>query len=154
MSKVYLASYKGTHPGVFGLFNKGVRLVNKGKYSHNEIAISEDPFTKPSFCVSSTGSGKGVHGKTMQLTEKDWDVIEIDWVTPEEIEKWLSSHLGCKYDWIGAFRFLIPLISPEHPSDWFCTEACGDMLKIKEPWRFGPNDLPIIVMSYRNRLGV
>jgi hypothetical protein len=153
MSKVYLASFKGTHKGALGLFNKGVRFVNKGPYSHNEIAISEDPFTKPSFCVSSTGVGKGVHGKTLQLTAEDWDVIEIDWVTPEEVQVWLTNHLGCKYDWFGAFRFLVPLLSPHHPSAWFCTEVCGSILRIAEPWRFGPNDLPIVALAYRRLMG-
>lgn len=154
MSTVFLASYKGTHKGVLGLFNRGVRLVNRGIYSHNEIVISEDPFTKPSFCVSSTGMGKGVHGKTMQLTKEDWDVIEIPWVTPEDVSTWLNKHLNEKYDWLGVARFLLPWAFKQHPTNWFCTEVCGDIMKFTDSWRYGPCDLPEIVKSYLGLTGM
>jgi hypothetical protein len=153
MSKVYLASFKGTHPGWQGIINIGIRVVTQGMYSHSEIVVGDDPFNKPAWCASSTGVEKGVRGKVMQLDPKDWDLIEIDWVTEEEVRDWVNRHQEDGYDYIGDVRFLIPFIAQHAEGYWFCSEMCAEILGFEKSWRYDPTTLPSAVKNMKRVRG-
>ena len=147
MSKIFLASFKGTHPGLAGLVNIGIRKVTQGIYSHSEIVIGDDPFNQPAYCASATGVEGGVRGKMMQLAKADWDLIEIDWISEQTVEDWMTLHDADKYDYIGDVRFLLPLVACQGQGTWFCSEMCAAILGFEEPWRMDPNMLPVAVKN-------
>lgn len=143
MSKIFLASYKGTHAGWQGLINKGIRFVTQGIYSHSEIVIGDDPFNEEVYCASSTGVEGGVRSKMMKLVREDWDLIEIDWITKEDVYAWVSKYDADTYDYLGNVRFLFPFCSEQSSTGWFCSEMCGSILKFSDAWRFDPNTLAV-----------
>ncbi len=50
---IFLASYKGTHAGAAGLFNRGTRWLTRSPYSHSEICIGH-PFEGQ--CIASAAA--------------------------------------------------------------------------------------------------
>jgi len=146
---IYLASYKGTHKGWQGWFNRGIRWLTHSIYSHTEICIGH-PFEGPVHCISSSGVDGGVRAKRMQLNAENWDVLPMLWVKEEAVWAFLLDHKGSGYDLIGCGRFLLPFLLREHPTRWFCTETVAAIAGFKEPWRFSPADFHIIVEA-RNK---
>lgn len=153
MSQVFLASYIGTHKGWQGQINKGIRILDKTRYSHSELAIG-NPTMGPSFCISSSGVDGGVRGKAIDLTSGSWEVLEMPWVKEEDALAFLEHHrrLGTKYDFMGTARFALPLFAREHPSRMFCSEAVATMAGFDEPWRFTPATLHATVAGTRRLL--
>ncbi|MDG6377362.1 enoyl-CoA hydratase, partial [Glaesserella parasuis] len=52
---------------------------------------------------------------------------------------------GKKYDLWGALG--VVLRNTHSNNRYFCSEWCGEVLGIKEAWRFSPNDLEAIARS-------
>ena len=44
----------------------------------------------------------------------------------------------------GAAALVLPWLS-DSDKGWFCSEAMAAALKLKEPWRFGPNGLAAVL---------
>lgn len=138
---VYWASYKGTHPGLPGLVNRGIRHADSSIYSHSEICIG-NPFERPVPCLSSSGVDKGVRSKTMQLSREKWDVLYLPWGRADRCLVRFGEIEGEGYDYTGCFRFAAPAIFPvrQHPTRWFCTEACLYFIEAApdQEWRLSP----------------
>ena len=83
----------------------------------------------------------------MTLVESDWDLIEVDWVTEQEVKDWVAKYDDDGYDYIGDVRFLFPFLAQHSKTNWFCSEMCADILKFDDPWRFDPN---ILAVSAKN----
>lgn len=145
---VYLASYKGTHSGLAGLINVGIRTLDKAQYSHSEICIG-NPFDGEAECFSSSGIDGGVRMKQMQLSPDKWDVLHLHWVPVQQVR----DHFGVRkeesagYDYWGTGRFASPLLLREHPTRDFCSEFCGAAIGLHEAWRVSPQGLHCIALS-------
>ena len=127
-----LAFYKGTRPGLQGIYSRGVRFVDRGPYSHCEIVFSDGVAGSASYIDG------GVRLKVFLYKPEDWDFVDL----PERLEPgaraWFELHKGEPYDLLGNLRFLFWMVR-ESKHGWFCNEACGAALGFIEPWRLGPN---------------
>jgi hypothetical protein len=150
MSNVYLASFKGTKPGWQGWVEHITRFFTKSIYSHSEICVG-NPFEGAVLCISSVGTEGGVRGKVMQLDPKDWDVLPLATVYPQQVLNFLEQHRGEPYDLIGCVRSVLPFVGREHPTKYFCSEVCATVIGIQDPWRMHPGVLHM-VMTSRNEV--
>lgn len=136
-----IAFYKSTKSGLAGLYNRGVRIITKGHYSHCEIIFSDGMSASASFADG------GVRFKAIDYDPAKWDIFQL----PEHLEvgarKWFSEHEGEKYDVLGNVHFLMPIFGDEKEK-WCCSEACGAALGIAEPWRFHPNSLAAMLKTW------
>lgn len=145
MSQVYLCSYKGTRAGLKGLFNKTVRFFTKSIYSHSEISVG-NPFDGSVLCVSSVGTEGGVRGKVMQLNPEKWDIVPLP-VYPQQVISFLDANKGKPYDAIGCVRTILPFVSKEHETKYFCSEVVAEIAGYPEPWRMHPAVLHMVSMK-------
>lgn len=142
---VYLASFKGKKAGWQGAVERITCFFTKGPYSHSEIAIG-NPFDGAVLCVSSVGTEGGVRGKVMQLDPKDWDVIPLATVYPQQVLNFLTENKGKGYDLIGCVRSVLPFVSREHADKYFCSEVVATIIGFPEPWRMHPNALHMVML--------
>ena len=128
------AFYRGTRPGIPGIYNRGVRFWMRGPYSHCELVFSTGQSASASFM------DKGVRFKDIDYTSGDWDFIEL----PDELEPaayaWFLQHEGDQYDLMGNFRFVVSAVSDDDQR-WFCSEAIAAALGFADAFRFEPNVL-------------
>ena len=61
---------------------------------------------------------------------------------------WLQTQ-GRRYDLPGALGVVFK--TKQRHERWFCSEWCGQVLGLSEPWRFSPNDLAVIARSLKNK---
>jgi hypothetical protein len=149
---IYLASYKSTPPGLHGLVNRAIRFFTKSIYSHSEICLG-DPFAGPVDCLSSSGMDHGVRIKRMQLSAAKWDVIALPHVSEGAYWHFANEHAGRPYDFIGCVRSVLPFVSGEHPTKWFCSEVCAAVMGHTEPWRMHPGVLHRVTADQNNHKG-
>lgn len=131
------AFYKGTRPGLQGLYSRAVRLVDGGPYSHCELVFSDGLSASASYIDG------GVRFKHIEYDARRWDFIAL----PPHIEymarRWFEWHEGDRYDLTGNIRFLAWFV-PEDPNGWFCSEAIAAAMGMPEPHRLGPNGLAAV----------
>ena len=137
---VYLASFKGTHAGWQGAFNRFTRWATAGAYSHSEVCIG-NPFAGEVLCVSSVGVDGGVRGKTFQLDPSEFDIKPMPGVTPDAVRAFLAAHEGHGYDFVGTVLTVLPFMAREHPQKWICSEVAAHIAGLQDPWRFHPTAL-------------
>ncbi len=128
-----MALYKGTRPGIAGLYNRLGRLLDHGPYSHCELIFNNGLSASASFI------DKGVRIKKITYTsEKHWDFLPIPDVHEADSYAWFIKHKGKKYDIMGNIRFATNFAN-EDGDKWFCSEACLASLGIPEAYRYGPS---------------
>lgn len=134
---LYAAFYKGTRPGVAGLYNRLVRKWERGNYSHVELVFSDGQ------CASASFEDKGVRFKKIDMDPERWDLVLL----PKHLELgarlWFMQRSGkIKYDLFGQLRFLImPITVGNDLRRVWCSEAVAAALDMPNPWRQGPNSL-------------
>ena len=145
-STIYLASYKGTLPGLHGLVNRVIRWITRSPYSHTEVCVG-NPFDAAVPCLSSSGHDGGVRVKTMHLSADKWDVVPMPWICAQDVQDFWLREQGCKYDYAGVLRFAFPWLVGPSERRWFCTEAAAAVAGYPEPWRFSPADFHIVAAA-------
>ena len=131
-----VAFYKGTRPGIAGLYNRVGRYLDRGPYSHCETVFSNK------ISGSSSYLDHGVRFKHIGYTSVGhWDFLPIP--DPSgSIEaaawEWMNAHEGMAYDVMGNLRFATNF-ARDRTDQWFCSEAKMAMLGFPEPYRFGPS---------------
>lgn len=136
-----IAFYRGTRPGLPGIYNRGVRVVTKGRYSHCEAVFGDGLSASASFADG------GVRFKRIDYDPEKWDFVEIaDWLETR-IRKWFEEHEGDLYDILGNVHFLVPLVG-DSKFRWCCSEALGAAIGIPDAWRFHPNSLYAILKFF------
>ena len=130
-----VAFYKGTRPGLPGVYNRTVRLLDGSIYSHAELLFSDG------ISASSSYMDKGVRFKTIEYDLAKWDLFDL----PESFvefsaRQWFEIHQGAEYDLAGNLRVIIP-IWPHSKIKWHCTEAIAAALGLKEADTYGPRKL-------------
>ena len=134
--------YKGTRPGLQGIYSRAVRFIDRGAYSHCELVFSDGMSGSASYIDG------GVRLKRIDYDEDHWDVIDLraDSAAEQYARDWFESNVGAPYDLAGNVRFVLPFL-PDSEAGWFCSEAMAAALRLKEPWRFGPNGLAALLPS-------
>lgn len=132
-----LAAYKGTRPGIPGLYNRLGRRIAQGPYSHTELIFPE--FGGVSW--SSSFMDGGVRGKMIGYSTKDaWDFFKI----PESFDaraalKYCQERDGWPYDVRGNMRFGIAIVVPSDSKEKiFCSEINTGALGLPDPYKLDP----------------
>lgn len=134
------AFYKGTRPGLPGIYNRGVRGWTRSKYSHVELIFSDGVSWSSSF------EDGGVRQKQINYTSGDWDFIDLpDWMEPAA-RRWFEEHKGWGYDLVGNAHFVIFYIRGARRKV-FCSEAVAEALSLPEGYRFDPGTLYAVLSS-------
>lgn len=140
-----IAFYKGTKTGLSGVYNRGVRWIESGKYSHCEMIFSNG------LSASSSFMDGGVRFKRIDYSNKsDWDVIDLPWADEERAMAYFKERIGTSYNLRGNVRFLFGFIRGDSRGE-FCSEACAGALGLKNPWQVAPNALANIVALINER---
>lgn len=148
-AKIYLALYKGRRDGTgtrvwAARFSDWLtRKLTRGQYSHCEIAVALDGGQFE--CYSSSIRDGGVRCKTMPLPAAKWDLIELpdsSGSLKTNLAAVFARTQGQRYDLAGALGVVFK--TRQRHDRWFCSEWCGQVLGLSEPWRFSPNDLAAI----------
>lgn len=139
-----LALYKGTKPGIPGIYNRLVRWWTRSQYSHVEIVFSDG------WCGSSSFQDGGVRLKQIDFKSENWDFVAL----PADLEAfardWFRHHAGLKYDVLGNLQFILPFI-PSSRNRWFCSEAAGAALDLSMPEYYHPGLLTSVAAALNRR---
>ena len=79
----------------------------------------------------------------MMLPDDRWDLLPVAnvkglrSVTESRVSDHLRIHQGQRYDWLGVFRFVCPLLR-QSKSRWFCSEFVATVLGMDNPERQTP----------------
>ena len=134
-----VALYRGTRPGLQGVFNIVVRWWTRGPYSHCELILAEYP-DGTVLCGSASHLDGGVRLKRMALCPSRWEIRRLPFGNPERARQWFEQRKGHGYDLLGVLGFVVrPIRGSRHR--WFCSEAVLGAVGMREPWRFCPNTL-------------
>jgi len=136
-----VAFYIGTRPGIAGLYNRLVRWWENGTSSHVELVFSDG------ISASASLADEGVRFKYIQFNPANWVFIDLGNLFDEDYaRKWFISRIKerAKYDWFGQLRFFIAPYQGSANRYW-CSEAVGAALQLRDPWRYGPNPLRIVI---------
>lgn len=135
-----VAFYKGTRPGLAGIYNRGVRVMTKSNYSHCEAIFSDG------WSASASFMDHGVRFKKIDYDPAKWDFIRLpDWME-KSAREWFEAHKGQGYDVLGNVHFAMPIIGDDK-NKWCCSEALGAAFGVHEAWRFHPGALAAIFHS-------
>lgn len=136
------AFYRGTRPGIKGIYNRGVRAWCSGDYSHCELVFSDG------LSASSSWEDGGVRFKEIGYSSDNWDFVELPDFLEPAARQWFIDHAGQPYDLLGNVGFIWrPIRGMDGAS--FCSEALLAALGVKEPWRFDPCDAYSICCALR-----
>lgn len=134
------AFYRGTRPGLQGVYSRAVRAIDRGPYSHCELVFSDG------ISASASWMDGGVRFKRIDYDPARWDFLLL----PPELEgyarDWFEFNAGAPYDLMGNVRFVLPWLA-DTERGWFCSEALGAALRWREPWRYGPNGAAALVKT-------
>lgn len=134
---ILAAFYKGTRPGLAAIYSVGVRMIDRGPYSHCELVFSDGVSASASFIDD------GVRFKRIDYDPANWDFLEIPDPTGA-IERfaraWFEKHKGYKYALIGNLHFILGFLRDSETRK-FCSEALAASLGLSDAWRYGPNGL-------------
>jgi len=119
---MHLAFYKAFNPKAT-LLDSLIGSFSKGCYSHVEIVIDYNKDGR-SFCIGSSARDGGVRKKHIFLKDEQWEVIQLNFLTNEQIMKIhmaLNKYLGYKYDILGALTSIFG-IKVDIQNRVFCSE--------------------------------
>ena len=133
MPNYYLAMYIGEGDWK----DKLVRKVTRSKYSHCEIKASHSGLG-----ITSSLRNGGVRMKYIEF-EKNWELIPIHFYVPDNIADKARPHKGKRYDIINMFftKFFKYPYPFEDSNRYTCSEFCGYLLGIQQPYDYSPEQL-------------
>lgn len=136
------AFYKGTRPGIGGLYNRLGRWLDHGPYSHCELVFSNGMSGSASFMDG------GVRIKYIGYTSGDWDFIDLPANREAEAHRWFIEHRGAKYDLLGNINAAFGFV--QHSADkFFCSESMAAALGLTDAWRYKPNGLCAVMKELK-----
>lgn len=124
------AFYTATRPGWQGIYNRLVRWIDCGAYSHVELIFSDGMSASSSFIDG------GVRFKRIDFDPAKWEIVDVGG-DEAAARAWFDAHIGEAYDVAGNARFVFGFI-PQNPRKWFCSEAVAAALGLRDSWRYGP----------------
>lgn len=142
-----VAFYTGTRPGIAAIYSIGVRKWTQSKYSHCELIFDDG------MAASSSFADGGVRFKKIDFEPEKWEIFDLPDHLEADAKKWFEEHEGQKYDILGNVRFVVGFVRSDDKK-WFCSEAIGAALGMKDPWRYSPGDLYVALKFMANQLEV
>ena len=141
-----IAFYKGTKTGLSGVYNKGVRWIEDGKYSHVEMIFSDGMSGSASFMDG------GVRYKQIDYTKhpEDWDIIKCNWIDEDKARSTFNQLVGHPYDIRGNIHFILGFIK-NNPNKMFCSGIAAMCIGMNNYYQYAPNGLYELV-NYINKL--
>jgi hypothetical protein len=134
------AFYSGTKPGFAGVYNRGVRWIESGSYSHTELVFSNGESASASFMDG------GVRFKDITYTSGNWDFVALPWADEAYARKYFEDRDEQKYDIRGNIHFILGFIK-NNPEKQFCSGIVAGALQIPQYWWFAPNALHAVLTS-------
>lgn len=136
------AFYRGTRPGLQGIYSRVVRAIDRGPYSHCELVFSDGLSGSASYIDG------GVRFKDIDYSQhpEHWDFMALPGELEDYARSWFEFNMGLPYDLPGNVRFVLPWVR-DSDAGWFCSEAFGAALRWREPWRNGPNGAAALVRT-------
>lgn len=128
------AFYKGTRPGLAGIYNILVRWWTRSPYSHCELVFKDGQAASASFL------DHGVRFKQISFDPDHWDMFDLPDRLEAKARAWFVIHDGDEYDLLGNAHFIIGPVGDEK-AQWFCSEAIAAALGIPNPERYDPGTL-------------
>lgn len=125
------ALYRGTRPGLPGIYNWLVRWWTRSPYSHVELIFSDG------MAASSSFSDHGVRFKAIEFDAEHWDFVDLPGALEQPARDWFAAHAGQPYDLIGNIHFLVGPVADDRQK-WFCSESVAAALGMDDPWRYDP----------------
>lgn len=135
-----IALYKGK--GKIG--NAIIRWWTNSQYSHCELVIGE-------FCYTSSFMDGGVRSKQIDLTNGNWDLIDVPWGNEERALWFFKQTKGAKYDWLGIFGSQFFNLRFEDSKKYFCNEWVGAALDIPNPEIYDPENFGTLIKYLNTR---
>ena len=133
-----VAFYKGTRPGIHGLYNILVRRWTRSPYTHCEMIFSDGISASSSFLDG------GVRFKNITYNPEHWDIVELPSELEQSARDWFEQHEGDSYDLIGNLGFVIGSVD-DSKRKWFCSEVIMAALGVTEPGKFSPSTaMPVV----------
>jgi hypothetical protein len=126
------AFYKGTHPGLPGLFNRAVRAFDNGQYSHQEIVFSDGMSASSSFLDG------GVRFKKIDFDSANWDFVNLPLAWETDARHFFEINNGKAYDIMGDIWQVLGFVHLS-TDKLMCSAACMEALGYTDSWRFRPN---------------
>lgn len=133
-----IAFYKGTHPGLSGIYNRAVRWRGRGPYSHVELIFSDGQAASASYVDG------GVRFKKIDFNPDNWDILELPVEWEAYARLWFKTNEGKAYDLMGNVFLALGFFSDSYDK-FFCSEAAASALKLDQAFRFEPNSLYPVV---------
>lgn len=132
------AFYKGTRPGLPGIYNRTVRWGRQSPHSHAELIFSDGVAASASYMDG------GVRFKEIDFNPDHWDFVELPAHLEPAARQWFIEHEGEEYDLMGNAFFILSIFT-QSDGKLFCSEAIAAALGFDEPWRFDPAILFVTV---------
>lgn len=139
MGSIKVAFYKGTRPGLAGIYSYAVRGWTRSPYSHVEAIFSDG------MAASSSFTDGGVRFKRIAFDPNNWDFLEIE-CDEATVRQWFSLREGKAYDLTGNLSFIIGFI-PDGKDKWSCAESVAAALGLPDAWRYSPAILYSVLSS-------
>jgi hypothetical protein len=134
-----IASYKSIRPGFSGIFSKLVRWWTNSEYSHTELIFSDGTSASSSFIDG------GVRFKEISYDNDHWDFIELpESFNEKQARVWFEVNKDKKYDVLGLLGFIWKR-GTQDKNKFYCNEAIGEALGIKDSWRFDPGSFAVVI---------
>ncbi|WP_434033602.1 hypothetical protein [Cupriavidus sp. a3] len=132
------AFYRGTRPGMAGLYNRLVRWWCRSPYSHCELIFSDG------MAASASYMDGGVRFKAIEFDADRWDIVDLPDDGEAAARAWFVNQIGAPYDLLGNVGFVWRPIADARRA-WFCSEAVAAALGYTEPWRYDPATLASVL---------
>lgn len=136
-----LAFYKGTKKGLSGIYNRGVRWIEDGKFSHVEMIFSTGVSASASYMDG------GVRFKRIDYSVHplDWEIVDCPWIDEEKALAIFNTRVGRKYDLKGNVHFILGFIKNNGEKD-FCSGVIARCIGLEQAWQYAPNSLYEVVV--------
>lgn len=125
-----LALYKGTRPGIPGLYNRLVRWWTRSKFSHAELIFGDG------MAASSSFADGGVRFKRIDFDPAHWDFVDVAG-DEAAARQWFTDRVGAGYDLLGNVGFVLGFVR-DASDKWSCAESIAAALGYPDPWRYSP----------------
>lgn len=147
MNNLRVAFYKGTHPGLPGVYNRLVRWWTRSLYSHAELVFA------CGHAASSSAMDGGVRFKVIEFDPALWDFVDVPAALAPAAWAWFDEHAGEAYDLLGNLHFVLSAVGDDKRK-WFCSEAVAAALGMPDPERFDPGTLHAALRFINQPAGV
>ena len=130
-----------TRPSLIG---KLIRLRTSSDYDHSELLLSDNT-------IITSDPFLGVC-RIPETNKTPTQVIDLPWVTDDQIVQVFSPWEGHRYDFKGVLIGQLLGAKIHDKLGWFCSELCAECLGFDASWRYSPETLRLTVLEINSRM--